>query len=342
MSGESGDEVPRLMMTTARLLRICRHRVRSLLRKDAIDGEVASELAFHRELLVRERLEAGVPRDRAEREAARALGNVAVLEEECRDQRRVRWIHDFAQDLDYGFRALRRHPTFTAIAVASLALGIGANAAVLSVARAIYFGALPYPAADRLVVVRTVPVAEPGQVQGVRLFEHLGWRERSRTFEVLGAAHGFPGDLGGSAEAPAERIEGQLIDGAFLEVFGVKPIAGRLFSAAELGEGAPTPAPSVLISEWLWVRRFNRDPAIVGRELRLNRKPVTIVGVLPATFLYPDGRVDYWRPIGRPLSPATDTGRLYVVLGRLKPGVTIEAAEADLDRVLAELAPLSA
>ena len=326
-------------MTTTRLLRICRHRVRSLLRQEAVDVEVASELAFHRELLVRERLEAGVSRDQAEREAARTLGNVAVLEEECRDQRRVQWVHDFCRDLAYGFRALRRNPGFTAVAVASLALGIGANAAVLSIARAIYVGALPYPAADRLVVVRTVPIAQPGQLQGARLFDHLGWRERNLTFEVLGAAHGLPGDLGGTSREPAERIEGQLVDAGFFETFGVKPVAGRLFSPAELGGGSLAPVPSVLITESLWVRRFNRDPGIVGREVRLNRKPATIVGVIPATFLYPDGRTDYWLPLWRPRSPETDTGRLYAVVGRLKAGVTIEGAEADLNRVLGELAP---
>ena len=324
-------------MTTARLLRICRHRLRSLLRKDAVDGEVASELAFHRELLIRERVDAGVPRDQAEREAARALGNVAVLEETCRDQRRVRWVHDSVTDLAYGWRALRRHAGFTAVAVASLALGIGANAAVLSVANAVFLDPLPYPHADRLVVIRTAPAREPGQMHGVRLIEHLGWRERSRAFEVLGAAHGFPGDLGGTPHEPAERIEGQVVDGSFLDAFGIAPVAGRMFSATELADGPYSPSASVLISERLWARRFNRDPAVVGREMRLNRKSVTVVGVLPGTFHFPDGRTEFWLPMGRPRAPAADAARLYMVVGRLKPGVTIERAEAELDRVLAEL-----
>jgi putative ABC transport system permease protein len=325
-------------MTTARLLRICRHRLRSLLRKEAVDVEVASELAFHRELLVRERVEAGVPREQAEREAACAFGNVAVLQEECRDQRRVRWIHDFFQDLSYGVRALRRRPGFTAVAVASLALGIGVNAAVVSVARATYFGALPYPAIERLVVVRTVPTARPGQLQGARWFDYAGWRERSRAFEVLGAMHGLPGDLGGSPDAPAERLDGHLVDGGVFEAFGVTPLVGRLFSAAEMDDPSPSPAPPVLISESLWNRRFGRDPAVVGRAIRLNRKPATIVGVVPATFVFPDGRTDYWLPMWRPRSPEHDTGRLYAVVGRLAAGVTIERAAADLDRILGDLA----
>ena len=326
-------------MTTARLLRIWGHRLRSILRRDAVELEVASELAFHRELLVRERIDAGVPRDQAEREATLVLGNVAALRDECRDQRRVTWWHDLYQDLGYGLRMLRRDRGISAIAVASLALGIGATAAVLSVTRAIVFGSLSFPAADRLVVVRTVPVARPGQESWALLSDYLAWRERNRTFETIGVSHGFPGDLGGDVDEPAQRIEGQLVDHGFFAALAVKPIAGRLFSDAEdAALGAPHSTQLILISERLWIRRFNRDPAIVGREIRLNRRQAVVVGVLPATFAYPDGRIDYWLPMARLRASATDSARLYAVVGRLKPGVTIQMAEADLNRLAADVA----
>jgi len=324
-------------MTTQRLLRIWGHRLRSILRKDAVDLEVASELAFHRELLVREQVEAGRSREQAEREATLTLGNVAALQEHCRDQRRVTWLHDFGQDLGFGLRTMRRNRGITLVAVASLAIGIGATSAVLGVARAIFFGALPFPAADRLVVVRAVPLERPSQQTGALVSEHLAWRERNRTFEQLGASHGFAGDLSGDADEPAQRIDGQLVDAGLFATFGVQPIAGRLFSERDV----PGPAPAVqtvVISERLWERRFNRDTAIVGREIRLNRRPSVVVGVVPSTFLYPDGRIDYWLPMAPQRALASDSTRIYAVIGRLKRGVTARAAEADLNRIARELA----
>ena len=326
------------MTIAARLLRVWGHRLRSIVRKDTIDLEVASELAFHRELLVRERLDAGVSREQAEREATLALGNVAALQDHCRDQRRVTWFHDFCQDLGFGLRTFRRHRGVTVVAVASLAIGIGATVAVLGVARAVFFGVLPFPAADRLVVVRTVPLERPGQLTGALVSEHLAWRERNRTFEQLGASHGFPGDLSGDADEPAQRIEGQVVDAGVFAAFGVQPIAGRLFSEEDVAGSPASAVQPVVISERLWERRFNRDAGIVGHEIRLNRRPAVVVGVLPSTFLYPDGRIDYWRPMAPARAPATDSTRLYAVIGRLKRGVTIHAAEADLNRIAGELA----
>jgi putative ABC transport system permease protein len=320
-------------MTIVRLLRIWRHRVRSIVRKDAVDHEVASELAFHHELLVRERLERGLPRDDAERDAARALGNVAVLQEQCRDQRRVTWIHDFRQDVTHGVRVLRRSRGFTAVAVASLALGIAASAAVLSVIRAVAFGALPFPGADRLVVVRTYPLKAPGQQAGALLSDFVAWRERSRAFEDIGAAHGFPGDLGGDAGEPAQHLEGYVADSSLFRTLGVQPLAGRLFVDQE---AASDPKP-VIISQRLWQQRFQSDAAIVGRQIRLNRQPFVIVGVLPSTFVYPDGRTDFWVPLRIAKSAQVDSSRLYSVVGRLRPGVTVEQAEADLNRIANEL-----
>ena len=321
-------------MTAARLLRIWKHRLRSIVRRDAVDREVASELAFHHELLVRERIEAGLSRDEAVHDATLALGNVAVLQEQCRDQRRVAWIHDFRQDIVHGFRVLRRSRTFAIVAVASLALGIGANAAVLGVARAIAFGPLPFPDADRLVVVRTVPPNAPAQQAGALISEFVAWRERSRAFEEIGASHGFPGDLSGDAEHPAQRLEGHVVESGFFRTLGARPIVGRLFYDRET---IVTGIQPIVIGERLWRQRFAADPAVVGRQVRLSRKSVLVVGVLPATFAYPDERVDYWTPLIVPSAPLIDNSRLYQAIGKLKPGVTIEQAEADLNRIGGEL-----
>jgi len=321
-------------MTAARLLRIWRHRLRSIVRRDAADRELQSELAFHHELLVRERIEAGLTRDEAVHDATRALGNVAVLQEQCRDQRRVAWVHDFRQDLVHGLRVLRRSRTFTIVAVASLALGIGANTAVLGVARAVAFGPLPFPDSDRLVVIRTVPPNAPAQQAGVLISEFVAWRERSRAFEEIGVSHGFPGDLSGDAEHPAQRLDGNMVESGFFRTLGAQPIAGRLFDDRETVVAGIQP---IVIGERLWRQRFAGDPSIVGRQVRLSRKPVLVVGVLPATFAYPDERVDYWAPLIVPTTAPIDTSRLYLVLGKLKRGVTLAQAEADLNRIAGEV-----
>jgi putative ABC transport system permease protein len=321
-------------MTIARLLRIWGHRWRSIARQDAVDREVASELAFHRELLVRERLDAGMPREEAERDAAHALGNVAVLRDQCRDQRRVTWFHDLRQDVGYGVRVLRRSRGFAAIAITSLAFAIGGCAAVLSVARTIAFGELPFPAAERLVVIRTYPHNAPGQQAGARASDYRAWRERSAAFEEIGIAHGFPGDLSGDADEPAQRIDGYLATASLFRALGAQPLAGRIFDDAEAGS---SPRP-IVISQRLWRERFAADAAIVGRVVRLNRQPALIVGVLPATFVFPDGRLDYWMPMDLSRGQPIDTSRLYNVVGRLKPGVTVEQAAADLNRIAGELA----
>ena len=321
-------------MTAARLLRVWKHRLRAILRRDDVDREVASELAFHHELLVRERIEAGLSREEAMRDAAVALGNVAVLQDQCRDQRRVAWVHDFHQDLVHGFRVLRRSPTFTIVAVASLALGIGANAAVLGVAKAIAFGPLPFPDSDRLVVIRTVPPNAPGQQAGVLISEFVAWRDRSHAFEEIGVSHGFPGDLSGDAEHPAQRLDGYIVERGFFRTLGAQPIAGRLFYDRETLVSGIQP---IVIGERLWRQRFAADPSIVGRHVRLSRKSAIVVGVLPATFAYPHERVDYWAPLIVPNAPPVDTSRLYLVVGKLKPGVTRAQAEADLNRIAGEV-----
>src|SRR5436190_8857741 len=140
-------------MTVSRLIHICRQRVLSLFRKQKLDDQLAQELSFHLEQLQQENMDAGMSPEEARREARRVLGNVEVFKEECRDQRRVTWFHDFRQDVRYGLRMMRNHAALTAIAAASLAFGIGANAAILSVGTLLMIDELPLPEADRLVAI---------------------------------------------------------------------------------------------------------------------------------------------------------------------------------------------
>jgi putative ABC transport system permease protein len=318
-------------MTIARLLRIAHQRLRSLVRKDAVDAEVARELAFHFDLLVAEHVTSGMPLDDARRAARRALGNVAVLEERCRDHRRVSWAHDLRQDLSYGLRVLAKNRAFTLVAAVSLALGLGANAATLGVLHTLRVLPLAVPDADRLFVLRTFSLANPAQVSGVPLGDYLAWRERSRTFVAFGMSLGAPGDLGAEGGEPAERIEGHLFDAGAVSALGVRSFLGRVFTDDDPRFG--TPGSVIVISHRLWTGRYHADPAVVGRQIRLNRSLVTVIGVMPPSFAYPDDRIDYWGPMWTLKPGAKDEARLYNVFGRLRPGVSVAEAEADLGTI---------
>ena len=318
-------------MTIARALRIWRQRIRSLIWKDDVDAEVSRELAFHYDLLVAEHVTSGMPLADARRAARCALGNVAVLEEQCRDHRRVSWVHDLRQDLSYGLRVLSKSPAFTLVAALSLALGVGANAATLGVLHSLKILPLALPDGDRLVGLRTYRLANPEQVTGVPLGDYLAWRERSRTFEAFGLSLGAPGDLGAEGGDPAERIDGHLFDAGAVSALGVRPLHGRVFTDDDPRFG--TPGSVIVISHRLWTGRYAAAPSIVGRQIRLNRSTVTIVGVMPQSFAYPDDRIDYWAPMWTLRPSARDDARLYNVVGRLRPGVTVGEAEADLGAI---------
>src|SRR5262245_32409068 len=142
-------------MSLPRFLRIARQRLRSLFRRESVDVELSNELSFHFDQLVAEFIDRGMTVDQARHAARRAIGNIPLLEEQCRDTRAVTWLHDLRQDIGYGVRMLRRNPGFTLVALLSLALGIGANTAILSVIGAVLHDQLPIPHDDRLVVIRT-------------------------------------------------------------------------------------------------------------------------------------------------------------------------------------------
>ena len=273
-------------MTLGRLARIIGHRVASIWRPEDLDRDVSRELAFHVEALVQQGIAAGLSPEEARRAARRALGNAAVLEEECRDQRHVRWWHDFQQDLAYGWRVLRRQPGFSAAAIASLALGIGANAAMVGVIDAVLVRRLPFPDADRLVTIRTARADHPDQLSGVSLADYLDWSERQRSFHSLGLSMPWPVDLGQDASGtPAERLLGQTVTPATFETLGAQAALGRTFTSEEgqLGDASRV----VIISDGLWRRRFGGDPDILGKSILLDQLNRSVIGVMPAAFQYP-------------------------------------------------------
>jgi putative ABC transport system permease protein len=339
-------------VTLSRLLRIAHHRFRSLLRSRTMDEETARELAFHFEQLVREQIEEGVPAEEARHAARRILGSQPRLEEECRDERRSTWLHDLRQDLTYAWRMLRAHRGFTIVAVMSLALGIGANAAILGVIRGVLLDPLPFPDADRIVVIRTLPLDNPQQTQRAQLTDYVAWRDAlvavrdgssagggsssARAIEAIGVSLVDRRDWGAENDTtPAERLEGQLVSPSMFATLGVPPLVGRVFTD---DDGArESDARVIVISHRLWQRRFDSDPRIAGRQVRLNGVSTTIIGVMPPTFRYPDGS-DYWVPLRITPRLLQGSARFFGVTARLAPGATIAQADAEVAAVAARLA----
>lgn len=242
------------------------------------------------------------------------------------------------QDLLYGIRLLLKQPVFTATAVLSLALGIGANAAVFSLVDAMLLRSLPFKDPSRLMFLEGVPPQHPNdQTTGASVPEYVIWKNQVTSFESIGAVNGDERNLG-SAEngSPAERIQGESYSVGIFQTLGVQPEIGRVFVPGE--DEFDTPAPVVLISHRLWQRRFGGDPNIINRKIRLDSVDTTVVGVMPDGFKLFGGNVDFWSPLLILRAQLQGSGRFLAVLGRLKPGVSTAQAQAEMDAIAAQQA----
>ncbi|OLE54883.1 MAG: hypothetical protein AUG51_05970 [Acidobacteria bacterium 13_1_20CM_3_53_8] len=237
----------------------------------------------------------------------------------------------FLQDLRYGLRMLVKSPGFTVVAVIALALGIGANTAIFSVVNAVLLRPLPYKEPNSLVILWDTTPKQDTSVSYPN-FEDL--RDQNRTFEQLAAFRRDSFNLTGVGEP--ERLSGRMVSGNFFQMLGARPLKGRDFTAEDDRVGANH---VVILSEGLWQRRFGADQSIVGKQLNLSNQSYTVVGIVPANFRF-GSDVDLFVPIaasGAPYLKARGWHPGLYVIGRLKPGVTIEQARADLDSVFARL-----
>jgi putative ABC transport system permease protein len=237
------------------------------------------------------------------------------------------------QDLRYALRQLRKSPGFTAVAVVTLALGIGANTAVFSAIDAILLKPLPFPHGDELMLARqylsTVKSTSPF-VAPVRLED---WNRMNSTFQAL-TGYDKEDVSETSAELP-EKITRAGVAPRFLQVWGIAPMLGRDFAPEEEHFGGPT---VVLISERLWRNHFHGDPNVIGKKLWFGKNANAVVGVMPESFLFPDKDVDVWMPVPPDAPYANDRNSTwYTVVGRLKPGISVEQAQANLSTVQTQL-----
>jgi putative ABC transport system permease protein len=309
--------------------------------------DVDAELAAHIEMQVRRYVDAGMDPADARRRALARLGDLDATRRQClrisdhmeQDMVRSAWWVGLTNDLVYALRRLRRTPVFTVTALATMALGIGANVAIFSVVNAVLLKSVPYPGADRLVLVWNSYGPGPLAHASVSGPEFSDLREESHGFEGLAAFADQPSTLAGACAAgdcEPERITAYVVSPNLMNVLGDAPALGRAFSPADGVTGAPK---VIILSDALWRRRFGADPAIVGRTITVNAIPRSVIGVAPAAARFPDAAIAYmhnpadlWIPKNWEQAPPSDRGnQVLAVLARTRPGVALAQAQADLD-----------
>jgi len=307
-----------------------------------MESEMDAELRFHLEAYAEDLIRGGVPRQEALRRARLEFGGLERAKEECREARGVSFLETLAQDLRHGVRMLRKNPGFTAVAVLTLALGIGANTAIFSVIDAVLFRPLPVNAPQELIDLYSATPGEMFEYAPLAYPDYIDFRDNNKTFSgLLGFAPNF---LALERNGESEMISVEAVSGNYFDVLGVKPVLGRTFDAAQVI--VPGGYPFVVLSYTTWQRQFNADPAIVGKTVRLNGSLLTIIGVAPRDFsgLMRGLSPGLWVPVtmdsilhmGEPLE---DRGsQWFFVTGRLNPGVSVAQAQAEMKTVADRLA----
>jgi putative ABC transport system permease protein len=291
------------------------------------------ELAFHRQMLIEKLIAEGRSLEESQRLAAIQLGGAAQIADAYGDQQRLPFVDALVQDVRYGLRVLRRTPGFTAAAVLTLALGIGANTAIFTVVDAVLLRPLPFSEPDRLV---TVGDRQPnGTSSSVGYLTWADWRERSRSFETFALMRSWQPTLFVNGEA--ERLAAVRVSWNYFDMMRVRPQLGRTFTA---DEDRPDHWRVLMLSDGLWRRRFGADPQIVGSTVTMNDREYRVVGVLPPSFEPLDAARFYaaaeiFAPIGydATVRDACRSCRHLRAFGRLKPGVSIDDATAEMNAI---------
>jgi len=311
-------------------------RIRSwsaaILRRSRLESEMDAELRFHLEAYAEDLVRGGVPRQEAMRRARIEFGGIERVKEESRDARGTQLLEQLWQDVRHSMRMLRKSPGFTAAAILTLALGIGANTAVFSALNTLLLRPLPVKNAERLTFI--VSLREGFDPFGTSLLEYTAYQERSHLFAGWGLAADRSFNL--IQQGEPERVQGAAILPDYLSTLGVQPVLGRSFTPEENNPGG---AAVALMGYGLWKRRFGSDPHVVGRSLNLDGRNTTVIGILPPTFDLPDA-AEIWIPLqtsldGLPL--AERAKHAYEMVARLKPNATLQQGDADLKGIAREL-----
>jgi predicted permease len=319
-----------------RRLRAWLLRWAGLFRSGQGSRDFAEELETHLDLHIQDNLRAGMSPEDARRQALIRLGGVQQTKEHYRDRHTLPALEILWNDIRFALRLLWKSRGFTIVAVITLALGIGGNTAIFSIVNAVLLNPLPFPHPEQLVALDE---SKPNFNQGSISYPNfLDWQKDSRTFSGMAIARRYGFSLTGRGEA--EQVNAEFITRNFFSLLGVNPILGRSFTAQE---EHPDAAPVALISEGLWRRKFDASAKILGQSMMLDGRDYTIVGVIPASFRIRVGSIrerDIYAPFrqwNNPLLMHRDAGLGIHGIARLKPGVTLTQAKADMEQVTRSL-----
>lgn len=322
------------------ILREFASRLRGLFAKDRRDAELEDELSAHLDMIAQEHIRNGMPPQEAHQAARREFGAVEQIKEAYRDRRGLPMLETFLQDLRYGTRMLRKNPGFTSIAVLTLALGIGATTAIFSVVNAVLLTPPNYKQPGRIVVVweNHRSIGHPTNVVSPANFQQ--WQEHNSVFEQMAAT--YDGNLNLTGDADPEQVPYQAVTTNLFTLLGAEPMLGRTFSAED---GTPGKDDFVILSYGLWQRRFGGDRAVIGKAIQLNGRPNVVIGVMPRAFQlfvkessFTGERAQMWIPIAFSPRSRVPAGRYLTAIARLKPGVTVDHAQAQMDSLASALA----
>jgi putative ABC transport system permease protein len=306
-------------------------RVAGTFARERRDAELAAELESHIAMHVEEKVRAGMSPREARRDALMKLGGIEKTKEMCRERWGLPWLETFWQDLRFGARMMRKNPGFTAVVVLTLALGIGANTTIFSIVHAVLLRPLAMKDPSRVVYVQE---QWKDIAPGLSVGNFVDVREQSNSFASLCASGNASFNLALTREV-SERVQGEVVTASYFETFGIAPILGRIFTSEE---DKPGHEQVVVVSERFWRTRLGAKPGAVGQEIRINGVPHTIVGVMPNTFDPLLAKSDVWVPAAYTPRQRSDHDNHYLsVIGRLKDGTGLEAAQSELNVIAQRL-----
>ena len=309
-------------------------RLRCLFRRKRAESELDDELRFHYEQETEKYVQAGMRPEEAQRRVRLMFGGLDQVKEECRDARGLRFLETTLLDARYAARMFRKSPGFTATALLTLAIGIGANTAIFSVLDGVLLKPLPYPHPDQLVSLEICPLALDPSLRGMAPEDYFVFREQGRTFQDIGLylETDADRDVNVTGLAEPERVHALRVTDGTLSLLGVVPVLGRIFSRSD---DSPAAAATVVLTYGYWERHFSSDPAAVGRLMIVDGKAREIIGVLPRHFHFLDQRE---LALILPLQLSPNQIHLgdfsYFGIARLKEGKTLDEASADVGRML--------
>src|SRR5271166_6018074 len=314
-----------------------RMRVEMLFRRNQAGSQLDDELRFHLDQQIAENLAAGMSAEEARHAALRAFGNPAAL----RDQARETWgwsgVESVLRDTRIAARTLLRTPGFALIAIGVMALGIGANVALFTLVHSVLLKPFPFPGAERLVRIYEADARGRFKDNIVAGGDFADWQAQSRSFEQMAIKRNADYNLSGTQGQLPEISRAQTTSWKLFLILGVKPALGRLFSA---NDDRPQAEATVVLTWGLWKRRYGGNPSILGATVLLDAKPYTVIGVLPSWFTYPDSRVQLWTALYHEKSPwlmSVHEGHNFDVVARLRPGVTMVQAAAEVSSIQAQI-----